>query len=311
MRRAGRPRAAARLALAVAVLLCLSGPVAAESGIQLLSGVGYRSQGDAPSFLLGAELVSSKRTGSFFTGYQETMVALHLSDDFSLDGGVNTYTLGLEGAWQRRQGALLLGTEANVHFRYGEAGWAKTAGIGGRGATGRIAGGFRIDYVEGAHSSFPWFQKDLEGVAPGANDKPFYRATASMSALVLPSYNLRWSQDIRWRKPLEKGSGTLGMATGPEIQLGAGRLATQAGILLGTDGIRPLGQIRYDLSDPESRINFQLTAATASLESEGPVLYGWLDFQSERWGFATAVRLEQSDEGTLSPTVYFSIQPKF
>lgn len=305
------PRVAARLALAVAVLLCLSGPVAAETGIQLLSGVGYRSQGDAPSFLLGAELVTTTRTGSFFTGYQESVVALHLSDDFSLDGGASTYTLGIEGAWQRRQGAVQLGTEANIHLRYSGSGWAKTAGVGGRGATGRVAGGFRLDYVEGAYTSFPWFQKDLNGLGPGAGDKPFYRATASLSALVLPAYNLRWSQDIRWRKPLEAGGGTLGMATGPEIQLGAGRLATQAGILLGTDGVRPLGQIRYDLSDPASRVNFQLTAATASLESDGPVLYGWLDFQSEGWGFATAVRLEQSEDGRLSPTVYFSIQPKF
>lgn len=307
----GKPAAVARLALIAAVLLCISGQAAAQTGIQLLSGVGYRSQGAAPSFLLGAELISRSRTGSFFTGFEETMLALHLSDVFSLDGDFSTYTVGVEGGWQRRQGALQLATEANLHFRYGETGWLKSAGIGGSGATGRVAGGFRFDYVEGAYAAFPWFQKDLNGVAPSANDKPFYRATASVSALVLPAYNLRWSQDIRWRKPAEQGGGILGMTTGPEFHLGAGRLATQAGILLSAEGVRPLGQIRYDFTDIEGRVNFQLTAATASMESDDPVVYGWLDFHNEGLGFATAVRLERSEGGKLSPTVYFSIQPKF
>lgn len=302
---------AAGFVLAAAVFFSYPGQAGADAGIQLLSGVGYHNNGSNPSFLLGAELISTSRTGSFFTGYQETTLALHLSDVFSIDGDFSTYTVGLEGAWQRRQGAMRLVTEADLHFRYGKSGWARSAGVGGSGATGRVAGAFRFDYIESAYSAFPWFQKDLNGVAPGNGDKPFYRVTASLSALVLPAYNLRWSQDIRWRRPVDNGGGTLGMTTGPEFYLGAGRLSTQAGVLLSSEGIRPLGQIRYDLRDSEGRINFQLTGATASMEGDGPVLYGWLDFQGDGLGFATAVRLERSETGKLSPAVYFSIQPRF
>ena len=297
--------------MSAAVLFSFSGQVAAETGIQLLSGVGYHSTGSNPSFLLGAELVSTSRTGSFFSGYQETTMALHLSDVFSFDGDVSTYTLGVEGAWQRRQGAVQLVTEANLHYRYGKTGWARTAGIGGSGANGPSGRRLPLRLRRKCLFGIPLVSKDLNGVAPGNGDKPFYRATASLSALVLPTYNLRWSQDIRWRRPVEAGGGTLGMTTGPEFSLGTGRLATQAGILLSSSGIRPLGQIRYDLKDREGRINFQLTAATASMESDGPVVYGWLDFQGEGLGFATAVRLERSESGELSPAVYFSIQPKF
>lgn len=303
--------AAARLVLIAAALFCTPAIAGAQAGIELLSGVGYHSTGAGPSFLLGAELATTSRTGNFFSGYQESRLALHLSDVFSLDGSASTYTVGVEGTWQRRQGAVQLATEANVHFRYGASGWARSAGIGGGGATGRIRGSFRVDYVENADWVFPWFQKDLNGVAPRGEDKPFYRATANLSALVLPAYNLTWSQEIRWRRPVDERSGNLAMATGPEFRVGIGRLSTQAGVLLSPDGIKPIGQIRYDLREATSRINFQVTAATASLESDGPVVYGWLDFESEGLGFATAVRLEQSESGSLSPAVYFSIQPKF
>lgn len=303
--------AAARLALIAAALLCVSGIAAAQTGVELLSGVGYHSTGTGPSFLLGAELATTSRTGNFFSGYQESRLALHLSDVFSFDGSASTYTVGVEGTWERRQGPVQLATEANLHFRYGASGWARSFGLGGGGATGRVRGAFRLDYVESVDSVFPWFQKDLNGVAPQGEDKPFYRATANLSALILPAYNLTWSQEIRWRRAVDDRSGNLAMTTGPEFLVGVGRLAAQAGIMLSPDGIKPMGQIRYDLREPTSRVNFQVTAATASLESDGPVVYGWLDFESEGLGFATAVRLERSASGSLSPAVYFSIQPKF
>jgi len=304
--------AAWALALVLGAFSCH--PVGAQSGtsIQLLSGVGYHSTGDSPSVLVGAEYVSTTRTGSFFSGIQETRVAFHLSDVVSLGaGGESTYTVGVEGSWQRRQGVVQLGAEASLHYRYGGAGWARIAGVGARGVTGRVQGMLRLDYVENAYSTFPWFQRDLNGVAPRDGEDSFYRATASVSALVLPASNLTWSQEIRWRRPATEGGGNLGMATGPEFRLGDGRLATQAGILLRPDGAMPLGQIRYELQDREGRYSLFLAAATASVEGDGPVLYGWWETESEGIGLAAAVRLERSHEGELNPAIYFSIQPKF
>lgn len=306
--------AARGVALALsAVIVALTPPahVHGDAGIQLLSGVGYHSNGQSPSVLIGAEYVATSRTGSFFTGLEETRLALHLSDVISVDAGSGTYTVGVEGGWSRRQGGVQLGAEASLHYRHGDAGWARIAGIGARGVTGRVQGALRVDYVENAYSTFPWFLRDLNGVAPRDGEDSFYRATASLSALVLPAQHLTWSQEIRWRKPAAAGAGNLGMTTGPEFRLGNGKLATQAGILLKPGGIEPLGQVRYELQDPDGRYSLLLAAATASVEGDGPVLYGWWEMDGDGIGIATAVRLERSHDGELNPAVYFSIQPKF
>lgn len=303
--------AASALALVLGLLSCEVGSAQTDANVQLLSGVGYHSSGDSPSVLVGAEYVSTTRTGSYLSGMQETRFALHLSDVVSLGTGSSTYTLGVEGSWQRRQGAVQLAAEASLHYRYGEAGWARVTGVGARGVTGRIQGALRLDYVENAFSTFPWFQRDLNGVAPRDGEDSFYRATASFSALVLPAYNLTWSQEIRWRKPTASSGGNLGMATGPEFRMGEGRLAAQAGILLRPEGVEPLGQIRYELQDRDGRYSFYLAAATASVEGDGPVLFGWWETENEGIGLAAAVRLERSREGDLNPAVYFSVQPKF
>lgn len=311
--RSSRVRAACAAALFLGVLSFYPAYAQSQShaGLQLLSGVGYHTNGRTPSVLIGLEYVATSREGSIFSGMDEKRIALHVSDVLSFDKTARTYTLGVEGAWHRRQGVFQLGAEGSLYLRRGAAGWARIAGFGARGVTGRVQGNLRLDYVENAFSTFPWFLKDLNGVAPRDGDDSFFRATVSVSALVLPAYNLIWSQEIRWRKPVSDRGGNLAMATGPEFWLGDGRLAAQAGVLLKPDGVRPLVQVRYELLNGEGRRNFYLAAASASVEGDGPVLYGWWETENEGIGLAAAVRLEGTTEGGLNPAVYFSIQPKF
>lgn len=283
----------------------------ASAEISLLSGIGLGSNSESAKFLLGAELTSFKRQGTLFTGFQESKVGLHVSDAFSLDGTGQAMTTGIEGSFRRSQGPVYFTLEGNLYFRRFGNQWVKSTAIGGSGATGRVSGSFRVDYIESARATFPWFQKDLNGIAPQNGDKPFFRAHVNVSARVIDRYNLHWSQDLGWRRAVDSDSGTLTLTTGPEFTIGSGRLAAQGGMLFGTDGIRPMGLVRYIYRPMGSKVELEVTAATDSLERLGPLVYGWLGYVGDGFDYAVALRLEESETGKLNPAVYFSIQPKF
>lgn len=296
-------------ALALVCILLVAAPQAAANGLELLSGVGYTSkEANGPSLLLGAELTAYERQGSVFTGMQETRVGLHASDVIAVDGSPGTFTLGLEGEWIRTQGPTRLTLFGQLFTRHRGDEAARTVSLGGSGAAGRVRGQFRLDYVESSLATFPWFQKDLDGVV---SEEPFYRISAGVSASVLPAYGLNWSQDLRWRRAVDSSVSHLGVTTGPEVLWGPGNLAVQGGILFAPQGIKPLAQVRYIIRPNDSGLEFELTAATHSLDGDGPVLYGWFGLDGEELGIGAAVRFEEGPHGELAPAVYFSLHPKF
>lgn len=295
--------------LALAALLAAAPVHAASNGLELLSGVGYTSKGgNGPSLLLGAEITAYERLGSVFTGMQETRVGLHASDVIAVDGSPGTFTLGLEGEWTRTQGPTRLSLFGQLFTRHRGDEAARTLSVGGTGAAGRVTGKFRLDYVENALATFPWFQKDLDGVVA---EEPFYRISAGVSASVLPAYGLNWSQDMRWRREVDSSVSRLGLTTGPEVVLGPGNLAVQGGVLFAPEGIKPLAQVRYLIRPNNAGLEFELTAATHSLDNSGPVLHGWFGLDGEELGIGAAIRLEEGSQGELAPAIYFSLHPKF
>lgn len=298
--------------LSVLTVLCAlaSAPVqAAGNEVELLSGVGYTSkEANGPSLLLGAELTAYERQGSLFTGINEARVGLHASDEIAVDGSPGTLTLGLEGEWIRTQGPTSLIFFGKVLTRHRGDEAARTLSLGGGGAAGRVSGQVRVDYVESSLSTFPWFQRDLDVVVA---EEPFYRISAGVSAAVLPDYGLKWSQDLRWRRGVDSSVSRLGLTTGPEMLLGPGNLAVQGGLLFAPQGIKPLAQVRYLIRPNVAGFEFELTAATHSLDKDGPVLYGWFGVDGEDLGIGAALRLEEGSQGGVAPAVYFSLHPKF
>lgn len=288
-------------------------PAAARSGtgIELLSGVGYKNASEGPSFLLGAELSAYVNQGSFFSELQETRVGMHISDVFTVEANENTFTLGVDSEWTRTQGPISFSLGGHVFYRSRGTTTARTAGLFGTGATGRIHGRFRTDYVENALGAFPWFQKDLEGLSEMVGDTPFYRGQVSVSASIIPAYRLNWSQEIKWRRPVSGTRGVMSVTTGPQFNVGPGTIGVQGGIIFDNSGVEPVWQIRYELRPFQSNIDLQLTAATRSLDGENQVLYGWLGIDGERMDVGAAIRFEETDVGRLSPTLYFSLHPKF
>lgn len=301
----------APLAVVVALLCALfaAAPAAAAHGIELLSGVGYTSkEANGPSLLLGAELTAYDRQGSVFTGMQETRVGLHASDVIAVDGSPGTFTLGLEGEWIRTQGPTRLALFGQLFTRHRGEEAARTLSLGGSGASGRVRGEVRLDYIESSLATFPWFQKDLDGVVA---EEPFYRISAGLSASVLPAYGLNWSQDMRWRREVDSSVSRLGVTTGPEVLWGPGNLAIQGGVLFAPLGVKPMAQVRYTIRPNDSGLEFEVTAATHSLDGDGPVLYGWFGLDGEELGIGAAVRLEEGPKGEVEPAVYLSLHPKF
>lgn len=305
-----RPRAIGAVVLAVCFLWTSS--ALANGGFSLLSGIGYSNSSESPKLLIGAELSSYTRHGSIFTGIHESTLGFHVSDALSLDGSEHSLTTGIEGTFRRSQGPFHLLLQGDIFFRQSGDRWVRSSGLGGSGMTGRVRGDFRVDYIESARATFPWFQKDLNGVAPQNGDQPFYRAHIGVSAMLLPRFNLSWSQDVRWRRNVDSDAGRLVVTTGPEFVFDSGRLALQGGMVFAEDGIiKPTGMIRYQFKPVDSKYDLQVTAATDSLEGMGPLLYGWLGYEGDSMDYGVAMRLEETSSGTLNPTVYFSIHPKF
>lgn len=314
----GAGRGGRELTLLFVPVLCLilgwagaAAQVRSGTEFELLSGVGYQSNGSGPSVLLGVQISAYSRQGSFFAGLQENRVGLHFSDVVTGDAAPNTLTVGADASWTRTQGPFSFSLGGQAFLRQKGEAIARTAGIAGTGVTGRIVARFRADYVEGSLGTFPWFQQDLEGLSQSAGDAPFYRVQASVAASILPAYGLNWSQEARWRGPAGGGDGVLSVTTGPQLNVGGGTFGIQGGILFDGLGVQPVWQLRYELRPLASNVDLQVTAATRSLDGDGPVLYGWLGIEGERLGFGAAVHFERTEAGNLSPAVYISVLPKF
>jgi|GEM_PF-3317463 len=309
-RAAGRARLAARCALVVAAVSLLAAPVSAQLGVEFLTGVGYSSVSEGPTVLVGAELASRSTEGNFFAGFQETSVGFHISNVLAVQSQSNTVTYGIEGSWTRFRGPISIRVSGQAFARQLGTHTARVAGVTGTGSFGRIQARFGVDYVEGGQAAFPWFQKDLDGLLQQGGDVPFYRAHAGISASLLPASRLRWSQDVKWLRPAGE-PGILGVSTGPELALGTSAVQAQAGIIFTEEGIEPLWQLRYQLLDSQSPVEFQLTVATQSLERLGPTVYGWLGYTGQSVGFGVALKVEQDESGAFKPSVYISFHPKF
>lgn len=283
---------------------------ARTTGIELLSGVGYRNALEGPSVLIGAEIYTTTREGTLFSGIEETRLGAHLSDVLAIGGSGNTLTLGFDGEWLRRQGPFAVSLGGQAYYRRHGKDSARTVGMMAEGTTGRIIGRFRLDYVEKALATFPWFQKDLDGLSEAAGDVPFFRANLSVSASIIPAYRINWSQDVKWRRPVGGPSGTVSVTTGPELSVGDGRFAAQGGIVFDPVGIQPIWQVRYQLFSFTSGVDLQIVAATRSLDQDRPLVYGWLGVDGKRLGWGAAVRLEESGTGALNSSIFFSLHPK-
>ncbi len=302
------------LSLSVCALLAtVSTPVAARSatGFELLSGLGYKNASEGPSLLLGAELSAYVNQGSFFSNLQETRIGMHVSDVYAFASKENTFTLGVDSEWTSTQGPVSFSLGGQLFYRSRGATRARTAGIFGAGAVGRIHGRFRADYVENAVGTFPWFQKDLEGLSETVGDTPFYRGQLSVSAAIVPAYRLNWTQEIKWRRPVSGSRSVMSVTTGPQFNVGLGTIGVQGGILFDTAGLEPVWQLRYETRPFQSNVDLQITAATRSLDGDTPVLYGWLGVEGRTMDVGAAIRFEESAPGALSPALYFSLQPKF
>lgn len=292
--------------------LQLSAEARSGTGVELFSGVGYKSNSEGPTLLLGAELLTFNREGNFFSGLEETKIGLHLSDVLSLDSNQqSTFTVGVDGQWTRLKGPTSFSLGGRAFYRWQGSRSARTVSVMGTGASGRIHGRIRADYVESSLGTFPWFQQDLEGFSETAGDGPFYRAQLGVTASVIPAYRLNWSQEVKWRRPVSEGPRVMSVTTGPQFDVGSGTLGAQGGVLFDNGGVAPIWQIRYEHRPFQSNVDFQLTMATRSLDGDEPVVYGWIGVVGQRVDFGAAIHFEKSSHGTLEPAIYFSVHPKF
>lgn len=292
------------IALFILSVLILSAetPVRAETGVDLLTGIGYQSLGEGPYVLMGAKL--TQRNDEFGLG-------LHLSNVVMPNQGRNTITLGAEGDWSRvRLPFYMINLRANAFVRQQENYTAQNISIRGDGSFGNLKGNLAVGYVGRRFASFPWDRDDLADVVP--DDQPYYYLEGGVTALVLPSIGLRWSQDVAWQRYVDAGISAMSFATGPDARLGNGRISLQSGLVIGPDGMVPLTRLSYRLESLESSESIgqlHLAIESTSLSGGGPVFQGAYTLDADWWRVQALIRLEQ--DNISNPKIYFSIQPRF
>lgn len=296
------------LGLVVVSALCLFAPgkphatAQSDAGMNLLTGIGYQNVGEGPYVLMGAELTQRSR---------DFGVAVHLSNVLMPNHGVSTVTLGAEGDWSRvNLPFYLVELNAQAYLRQQHDQLAQNMSLRGRGLFGNLQGNLALGYVGRRFASFPWDRDDLSSVIP--EDQPYYYFEGGVTAAVLPSIGLRWSQDVAWQQYRDANISSMSFATGPNARLGNGRISLQSGIVIGPDGMVPLTRLSYridSLDSIESSGQLHLAIDTTSLSGGGAVLHGAYTLDADWWRVQALLRLEQ--DNLRNPKLYFSIQPRF
>lgn len=292
------------LVLACALMLLSSQTALAQSqpGMDLLTGIGYHSISSGPYVLMGAEL--SQR-------HDEFGVALRLENEFGTGDGDSTIRLKATGDWSRTR---LPFYTVNLRFhalwsqRHNQM--AHNLSVEGGGAIGNLGGNLEIGYVGRPFSSFPWSREDLNAVEP--EDEPYYYFNGRVSAAVLSSVGLRWSQDVAWQRYVNEDTSSMSFVTGPDLRVGNGRISLQSGIVIGPEGMVPLTRLSYRIESNgygDSLGKLQVAVDTTSLRGGGPVVYGSYTLDADWWSVQALVRVDHDD--LLHPKLYFSIQPRF
>lgn len=293
------------------VVLCLlmififCGPAVyaqSQQGMDLVTGIGYPSIGSGPVVLMGAEL--KQRTRDFGIG-------LRIANELGTSGGDNTISLQASGDWSHARlpfYALNLGVSAHLSQRANET--ASTVAIRGDGSYGNLRGNLVVGYTGGRLSSFPWHPDELSEM--GANGEPYYYFQTNVTASILPTQGLRWSQDVAWQRSLVDNHTAMTIVTGPNVRLGSGRLSLQSGMVIGPSGMVPRTRLSYSLDSfngPDAMGQIEFSIDTTSLQGGGPVLQGAYTLQADWWKVQAMVRVETDD--LAHPKLYFSILPLF
>lgn len=286
------------------VLACFPPAVFAQTqpGMDLLTGIGYHSVGSGPYVLMGAEL--TRRSNEFGMG-------LRISNELGTLEGNNTLSLVASGDWSRMRlpfYTLNLGVTAHLSQRQSQT--ARDISIQGDGSYGNLRGNLIMGYAGRQFSSFPWAPEDLGDVA--SEGKSYYYFQGRVTASVLPSHGLRWSQDVEWQRYVNDERTAMSLVTGPDLRVGNGRVSLQSGIVIGPDGMVPLTRLSYridSLDTKDSLGQLELAIDTTTLSGGGAVLHGTYTLEADWWKVQALVRVEQ--DNIQHPKLYFSILPSF
>lgn len=269
--------------------------------MDLLTGIGYDSVGEGPYVLVGATLTEQER---------DVSLGLHISSVVE-PKGISTMTLGAEGEWSRVQLPFYtVRLRGNAYLRQQDDQMAQNISLHGEGSYGNLLGHITLGFVGGRFASFPWDRDDLAHVVP--DDQPYYHFEGGVTAAVLPSLGLRWSQDVAWQRYVRDNISSMSFATGPNARLGTGRLSLQGGIVIGPDGVVPLTRLTYridSLESMDSNAELHLAIESTSLSGGGAVLHGAYTLDADWWRLQALIRLEEDQ--IHNPKLYFSIQPRF
>jgi len=290
------------LALCAAVILAHQAASAQTwQGMDLLTGVGYHSVGTGPYVLMGAQL--TQRTSEFG-------LSLRLANEFGTRQGDSTVSLQATGDWTRSRLPFYtfnLKVNAFVSQRQNET--ARNVSIEGTGSIGNVGGNLEIGYVGRPFASFPWDREDLDDVESG---QAYYYLNGRVSAAILSSLGLRWSQNVAWQRFVDEDTSAMSFVTGPDVRVGNGRVSLQSGIVIGPEGMVPVTRLSYrieSIGSGDAVGTLQLSVDTTSLRGGGPVLSGSYTLDADWWSVQALVRVYQDDP--QHPRLYFSIRPKF
>lgn len=291
------------LFLLIGFLCCTPAAFAqSQQGMDLVTGIGYPSVGSGPVVLMGAEL--RQRTKDFGIG-------LRIANELGAAGGDSTISLQASGDWSHTRlpfYALNLGVSALVSQRANET--ASNVSIRGDGSYGNLRGNLVVGYAGGRLSSFPWHPDELSEI--GADGQPYYYFQSNVTASILPTQGLRWSQDVVWQRSLVDNHTAVTIVTGPNVRLGSGRLSLQSGMVIGPNGMVPRTRLTYSLDSfngRETTGQIEFSIDTTSLHGGGPVLQGAYSLQADWWKVQAMIRVETDD--LAHPKLYFSILPLF
>lgn len=293
-----------RLVVLCLLIVCCVPPAFAQTqqGMDLLTGIGYPSVGTGPVVLMGAEL--KQRSSEFGLG-------LRIANELGTAAGENTVSLMASGDWSRARlpfYAVNLGVSAHVSQRASET--TSNVAIRGDGSYGNLRGNLIVGYTGGRLSTFPWHPDELSEIS--TNDQSYYYFQGNVTASILPTQGLRWSQDVAWQRSLRDNHTAMTIVTGPNVRVGSGRLSLQSGMVIGPSGMVPRTRLSYSLDSFNGRDTLgqiELSIDTTSLQGGGPVLQGAYTLQADWWKVQAMVRVETDD--IAHPKLYFSILPLF
>ena len=102
--------------------------------------------------------------------------------------------------------------------------------IRGDGSYGNLRGNLVVGFAGGRLSSFPWHPDEMSEI--GADGQPYYYFQSNVTASILPTQGLRWSQDVVWQRSLVDNHTAVTIVTGPNAP-GQRPIVLQSGMVIG------------------------------------------------------------------------------